>query len=80
VAEQTVHFEVALKALAIRKPEVTDDLAKSVGGWDTVDRRCAAIGADIRKHREALQALEIGTGSGAHEPEVPAVREELQSR
>lgn len=50
---QTVHFEVALKALAIReKPDVTDEMAKSVGGWDTVDQMREAIGADIRRHRE----------------------------
>jgi trigger factor len=51
---RSVHFEVALKALAIReKPEVTDELAKSVGGWDTVEQMREAIGADIRRHREA---------------------------
>jgi trigger factor len=50
---KTVHFEVALKALAIReKPDVTDELAKSVGGWETVDEMREAISADIRKHRE----------------------------
>jgi trigger factor len=50
---KTVHFEVALKALAIReKPDVTDELAKSVGGWDTVELMREAIGADIRRHRE----------------------------
>jgi ATP-dependent Clp protease protease subunit len=47
---KAVHFEVALKALAIReKPEVTDELAKSVGGWETVDQMREAIGADIRR-------------------------------
>jgi len=54
---KTVHFELALKALAIReKPEVTDEMAKSVGGWDTVDQMREAITADIRRHRE-MEAL-----------------------
>ena len=82
---KTVHFEVALKALAIReKPEVTDDLAKSVGGWDTVDQMREAIGADIRKHREAealrFKRNQIGDRLlAAHEFEVPEalVEEEL---
>jgi trigger factor len=51
---KTVHFEVKLKALAVRElPEVTDDFAKSVGGWDTADQMREVIGADIRRHREA---------------------------
>lgn len=82
---KNVHFEVALKALAIReKPEVTDELAKSVGGWDTVDQMREAIGADIRKHREAealrFKRTQIGEKLlAAHEFEVPEalVEEEL---
>jgi trigger factor len=54
---KAVHFEVVMKALAIReKPEVTDELAKSVGGWDTVEQMREAITADIRRHRE-VEAL-----------------------
>ncbi len=82
---KNVHFEVALKALAIReKPEVTDELAKSVGGWDTVDQMREAIGADIRKHREAealrFKRTQVGEKLlAAHEFEVPEalVEEEL---
>ncbi len=82
---KTVHFEVALKALAIReKPDVTDELAKSVGGWDTVDQMREAIGADIRKHRdaEALRFKRSQVGErllAAHEFEVTEalVEEEL---
>lgn len=82
---KNVHFEVALKALAIReKPEVTDELAKSVGGWDSVDQMREAIGADIRKHREAealrFKRTQIGEKLlAAHEFEVPEalVEEEL---
>jgi trigger factor len=52
---KSVHFEIALKALATRElPEVTDDFAKSVGaGWESVEQMRELIGADIRKHREA---------------------------
>ncbi|MDP9193460.1 MAG: trigger factor [Acidobacteriota bacterium] len=82
---QTVHFEVALKALAIReKPEVTDELAKSVGGWDSVDLMREAIGADIRKHREAealrFKRTQVGDKLlAAHTFEVPEalIEEEL---
>jgi trigger factor len=51
---KSVHFEVKLKALAVRElPEVNDEFAKSVGGWDTAEQMREVIGADIRKHREA---------------------------
>jgi trigger factor len=82
---KAVHFEVALKALAIReKPEVTDELAKSVGGWETVDQMREAIGADIRRHREteALRFKRTQVGEkllASHQFEVPdaLVEEEL---
>ena len=52
---RTVHFDVTLRALAVRElPEVTDDFAKSVGaGWETAEQMREMIAADIRKHREA---------------------------
>ena len=51
---KTVHFDVTVKMLATRElPEVNDEFAKSVGGWDTADQMREVIGADIRKHREA---------------------------
>ncbi|MFL6247700.1 MAG: trigger factor [Vicinamibacterales bacterium] len=82
---QTVHFEVSLKALAIReKPDVTDEMAKSVGGWETVDQMREAIAADIRRHREveALRFKRTQIGDkllAAHHFEVPdaLVEEEL---
>ncbi|HYK03388.1 MAG TPA: trigger factor [Thermoanaerobaculia bacterium] len=50
---QTVHFQVSMKALAQRdKPEVNDEFAKSVGGWETVDEMREKISTDIRGHRE----------------------------
>ena len=82
---KSVHFEVTMKALAIReKPEVTDEMAKSVGGWETVDAMREAIAADIRRHREAealrLQRTQIGEKLlAAHQFDVPEalVEEEL---
>lgn len=51
---RNVHFDVTLKALATRElPDVTDDFAKSVGGWETAEQMREVIAADIRKHREA---------------------------
>ncbi len=82
---KNVHFDLSLKALAIReKPEVTDELAKSVGGWETAEEMRTAITADIRRHRET-EALRFKRGQigdqllAAHELEVPEalVEEEL---
>lgn len=51
---KTVHFEVTLKALATRElPEVTDEFASSVGGWESAEKMREVISADIRRHREA---------------------------
>jgi trigger factor len=74
---KTVHFDVTLKTLAIReKPEVTDELAKSVGGWDSVEQMRETIEADIRRHREteALRFKRTQIGDqllAAHELDVP---------
>ncbi|HKR63576.1 MAG TPA: trigger factor [Thermoanaerobaculia bacterium] len=74
---KSVHFDVTLKALAVReKPEVTDELAKSVGGWESVDEMRTTIEADIRRHRET-EALRFKRGQigeqllAAHEFDVP---------
>lgn len=54
---KTVHHEVTLKEIRVQeKPEVNDDFARSVGGWESVEQMREAISADIRKHRE-LEAL-----------------------
>lgn len=82
---RAVHFEVTLKALAIReKPDVTDEMAKSVGGWETVEQMREAITADIRRHREveALRFKRNQVGEkllAAHHFDVPEalVEEEL---
>jgi trigger factor len=82
---RAVHFEVTLKALAIReKPDVNDELAKSVGGWESVEQMREAIAADIRRHREteALRFKRTQVGEkllAAHQFDVPEalVEEEL---
>ena len=52
--DKTVHHDVTLKEIRVQeKPEVTDEFAKSVGGWETVDQMRETIAADIRRHREA---------------------------
>ena len=48
-----VTHNVTLKEIRVQeKPEVTDEFAKSVGGWESVQQMREAIGADIRRHRE----------------------------
>jgi trigger factor len=54
---RTVHHDVTLKEIRVQeKPEVNDEFAKSVGGWESVEQMRDAIRADIRRHRE-LEAL-----------------------
>jgi trigger factor len=49
-----VRHEVTLKEIRVQeKPEVSDEFAKSFGGWDSVAQMREVIAADIRKHREA---------------------------
>lgn len=51
---KTVHHDVTLKEIRVQeKPEVNDEFAKAVGGWDTVAQMRETIDADIRRHREA---------------------------
>jgi len=76
---KTIHHEIALKEIRVQeRPEVNDEFAKSVGGWDTVAQMRETIGADIRKHRE-LEALrekrkQIGEHLlGIHDFDVPEV-------
>lgn len=82
---KTIRNEVTLKEIRIQeKPEVNDEFAKSVGGWDTVDQMREAIAADIRKHRE-MEALRLKRNQvgdallGAHEVDAPEamIEEEL---
>jgi trigger factor len=82
---KTIHHEVTLKEIRVQeKPEVSDEFAKSVGGWETAEQMREAITADIRKHREheALRFKRNQAGErllAAHDFEVPEalVEEEL---
>jgi trigger factor len=74
---KTVHHEVTLKEIRVQeKPEVNDEFAKSVGGWDTIAQMRETIEADIRKHREAeaqrFKRTQVGEQLlGAHHFDVP---------
>ena len=76
---KTIHHEVALKEIRVQeRPEVNDEFAKSVGGWETVAQMRETIGADIRKHREfeALREKRKQIGEhllGIHDFDVPEV-------
>ncbi len=51
---KTVRHDVTLKEIRIQeKPEVTEEFAKSFGGWDSIAQMREVIGNDIRRHREA---------------------------
>jgi trigger factor len=82
---KTVKHDVTIKEVRVQeKPEVNDDFARSMGGWDTVEQMREAISTDIRRHRE-LEALRMKKNQigdrliAAHEFEVPdsLVEEEL---
>jgi trigger factor len=74
---KTVHHDVTLKEIRVQeKPEVVDEFAKAVGGWETVAEMREAIQADIRKHREAealrFKRSQIGDKLlAAHQLDVP---------
>ena len=82
---KTVHHEVELKEIRVQeKPEIDDNFAQSVGGWESVEQMREAIAADIRKHREhealRLKKQQIGDRLLAlHHFDVPEtlVEEEL---
>lgn len=74
---KTIHHDVTLKEIRVQeKPEVNDEFAKSVGGWETVDQMREAIAADIRRHRETetlrLKRGQIGDALlAAHDIDAP---------
>lgn len=82
---KTVRHDVTLKEIRIQeKPEVTDEFAKSVGGWESVAQMREAIANDLRRHREmeVLRAKRNQIGDAliaAHNFDVPEtlVEEEL---
>ncbi len=64
---KTIHHDVTLKEVRVQeKPDVNDDFAKSVGGWDTVEQMRETIAADIRKHREFEALREKKKQIGEH--------------
>lgn len=74
---KTVHHEVTLKEIRVQeKPEVDDDFARSVGGWESVGQMREAITADIRRHRE-MEAVRFKRNQvgdrllASHEFDVP---------
>lgn len=82
---KTVHHDVTLKEIRVQeKPDVNDEFAKSVGGWETVAQMREAIETDIRRHRE-VEAMRFKRNSAgekllaAHDFDVPEtlVEEEL---
>jgi trigger factor len=82
---KNIHHEVTLKEIRVQeKPEVNDEFAKSVGGWDSVQQMRETIAADIRKHKEfdALRVKQNQIGEhllAIHDFDVPdaLVEEEL---
>ena len=82
---KNIRHDVTLKEIRVQeKPEVNDEFAKSVGGWDSVAQMRETIAADIRKHREfeALREKKKQIGEhllGIHDFDVPEalVEEEL---
>ncbi|MBK5259497.1 MAG: trigger factor [Thermoanaerobaculia bacterium] len=83
--DKTVKHEVLLKEIRVQeKPEINDEFAKSMGGWDAVAQMREAIGKDILRHREAegtrAKRNQIGEALvKAHSFDVPEalVEEEL---
>ncbi|HEX9163423.1 MAG TPA: trigger factor [Thermoanaerobaculia bacterium] len=50
---KNVRHDVTVKEIRIQeKPEINDEFAKSVGGWETVAQMREAISNDIRRHRD----------------------------
>ncbi len=82
---KSVKHDVTLKEIRIQeKPDVNDEFAKSVGGWETVAEMREAIAADIRRHRELdrVRAKRTQVGEAlidSHSFDVPEtlVEEEL---
>ncbi len=74
---KTIRHDVTLKEIRVQeKPEVNDDFAKSVGGWESVAQMREAIAADIRRHKEldVTRAKRNQVGEAlidAHNFEVP---------
>ena len=80
-----VRHDITLKEIRVQeKPEINDEFAKSVGGWENVEQMRETIAGDVRRHREMelLRAKKNQIGErllAVHEFDVPEalVDEEL---
>jgi len=64
---KSIHHEVSLKEIRVQeKPEVTDEFAKSVGEWESVELMRDAIKFDIFRHREQEVLREKRNQVGEH--------------
>lgn len=64
---KSIHHEVSLKEIRVQeKPEVTDEFAKSVGEWESVELMRDAIKFDIFRHREQEVLREKRNQIGEH--------------
>jgi len=76
---RTVRHEVTVKEIRVQeKPELSDQFAKSVGSWESLEEMRAKIGDDVKRHREQevvrnkrLQLSEVLLSK--HQFEVPDV-------
>jgi trigger factor len=64
---KSIHHEVSLKEIRVQeKPEITDEFAKSVGEWESVELMRDAIKFDIFRHREQEVLREKRNQVGEH--------------
>jgi trigger factor len=64
---KSIRHEVSLKEIRVQeKPEVTDEFAKSVGEWESVELMRDAIKFDIFRHREQEVLREKRNQVGEH--------------
>ncbi|HXI11414.1 MAG TPA: trigger factor [Thermoanaerobaculia bacterium] len=50
---RTVRHEVTINEIRVQeKPELSDQFAKSVGTWDSLEEMRAKVGDDLKRHRE----------------------------
>jgi trigger factor len=74
---KNIRHDITLKEIRVQeKPDVTDDFAKSVGGWENVEQMRETIAGDVRRHREMelLRAKKNQIGErllALHEFDVP---------
>jgi trigger factor len=71
---KTIKHDITVKEVSVQeKPEVNDEFAKAVGGWENAGQMREVIAADIRKHRE----LEVRRKKQAQVGELLLARHEF---